>query len=263
MGVFKNKVVWITGASSGIGLALVKQLDNEGARIILSSRSEDKLNKLNSELIGQDHLVLPLDLEKSSDFEQLAAKVYSKYGRIDYLINNGGMSQRSEVHLTPLEVDRRIMEVNYFGHIALTKCVLPFMIRQKSGHIVAISSIAGKFGFYLRSAYSAAKHALHGFYESLMLEQEKNGIKVTIACPGKINTNISVNAINGHGETHGEMDHNQATGMSAEQCALELLLAVQRGKYEVLIGNKEIKAVTLKRFFPKLFWKVIRRQSPT
>ena len=163
----------------------------------------------------------------------------------------------------PLEVDRRIMEVNYFGNIALTKAVLPYMITQQSGHIVIVSSIAGKFGFFLRSAYSAAKHALHGFYESLMLEQEKNGLKVTIACPGKINTNISVNALNEEGKTHGEMDHNQATGMSAQQCALELLLAVQRGKREVLIGNKEIKAVTLKRLYPKLFWKVIRKQKAT
>lgn len=263
MSVFKDKIVWITGASSGIGLALVQQLDHEGARLVLSSRNAAKLEEVKATLVGTDHFILPLDLEDSSNFGQLAEQVIAKFGRIDYLINNGGMSQRSEAHSTPLEIDRRIMEVNYFGNIALTKVVLPYMIQQKSGHIVVISSIAGKFGFFLRSAYSAAKHALHGFYESLALEQEKNGIKVTIACPGKINTNISINALNEEGKSHGEMDHNQATGMSAEQCAMELLLAVQRGKREILIGNREIKAVTIKRFFPKLFWKIIRKQKAT
>ncbi len=261
---FKGKVVWITGASSGIGEALARQLDKEGAKLILSARNKEKLEQLKSELKNdQEHFVLVLDLENSAVFNALAEEVKAKYGRIDCLINNGGISQRSEAHATALEVDRRLMEVNYFGNIALTKAVLPHMMEQKSGHIVVISSIAGKFGFFLRSAYSATKHALHGFYESLMLEQEKNGIQVTLACPGKINTDISVNALTEAGEKHGEMDHNQATGMSAEQCALELLLAVKRNKREVLIGNKEIKAVTLKRLFPKLFWKVIRKQKAT
>lgn len=263
MRTFKDQVVWVTGASSGIGLALVRQLDAEGAKIILSSRNIEKLEQVRTSLKGTDHLILPLDLEHSAEAANWAQTVHEKYGRIDYLINNGGMSQRSEAHLTSLEIDRRMMEVNYFGNIALTKAVVPYMITQKSGHILVVSSIAGKFGFYLRSAYSAAKHALHGFYESLALEQEKNGIHVTIACPGKINTDISLNALNEDGKKHGQMDHNQATGMSAEQCALEMLLAVRENRREVLIGNKEIKAVTLKRFFPRLFWRIIRKQSAT
>ena len=187
----------------------------------------------------------------------------NKFGRIDYLFNNGGLSQRSNASETAIEIDRKIMEVNYFGNITLTKAVLPYMQNQKSGHVVVISSIAGKFGFFLRSAYSASKHALHGFYESLMLEEEKNGLKVTIACPGKINTDISVNALDSSGGNHGKMDHNQATGMSARQCVIELLNAVSREKKEVLVGNKEIKAVALKRFFPKLFWKIIKKQPAT
>lgn len=263
MKTFRDKVVWVTGASSGIGLALVRQLDEYGAKVVLSSRNEDRLKEVLSTLKGKEHFILPLDLEHTERAAQWAASVQQHYGRIDCLINNGGMSQRAEAHETPLDVDRRMMEVNYFGNIALTKAVLPYMMQQRSGHIVVVSSIAGKFGFFLRSAYSAAKHALHGFYESLALEQEKNGIRVTIACPGKINTNISVNALNAEGEAHGKMDHNQATGMSAEQCAIEMLLAVQRGQREVLIGNKEIRAVTIKRFFPKLFWKIIRKQSAT
>lgn len=264
MNIFENKTVWITGASSGIGKEMAIQLANSGANIILSSRKRAPLEEIRNELNNNEkHLVLPLDLEQSSNFEALAKEVFQKYGQIDYLFNNGGLSQRSNASETPLEVDRRIMEINYFGNIALTKAVLPYMQEQKNGHIVIISSIAGKFGFFLRSAYSASKHALHGFYESLLLEEEHNNIKVTIACPGKINTNISFNALNSSGDTHGEMDHNQETGMSAQECVEILLNAVIKEKKEILIGNKEIKAVTLKRFFPKLFWKIIRKQSAT
>ena len=211
----------------------------------------------------EDHLCLLLDLENSENFSELTSKVISKYGRIDMLVNNGGLSQRSTVAETTIAIDRRIMEINYFGNIALTKAVLPYMIQQKSGHFVVISSISGKFGFFLRSAYSASKHALHGFYESLLLEEEDNGIKVTIACPGKINTNISVNALNKEGGSHGIMDHNQATGMTAEECVKQLFTAVAKNKKEVLIGNKEILVVKIKRFFPRLFWKIIKRQSAT
>lgn len=264
MNSFQNKVVWITGASSGIGEALANQLAVAGATLVLSGRNYNRLEEVRLKLpLPEKHLVVPLDLEHSSNFSELARSVVEKVQRIDILINNGGISQRGTAFETDEVVDRRIMEVNYFGNIALTKAVLPYMRKQGSGHIVVLSSIAGKFGFFLRSAYSASKHALHGFYESLMLEEEGNGIKVTIACPGKINTNISVNALNSSGQSHGVMDHNQATGMSAEECAQKMLKAVLKGKKEVLIGNKEIKAVTLKRFFPALFWKIIRKQSAT
>lgn len=260
---FKDKVVWITGASSGIGAEIAKQVAEQGATVVLSARSLDKLQQVRVTLKGENHLCLPLDLEDSSQFVALANEVVSIFGRIDYLFNNGGLSQRSEASKTPLEVDRRIMEINYFGNIALTKAVLPIMQQQKSGHIIPISSIAGKFGFYLRSAYSASKHALFGFYESLALEEEKNGIKITIAIPGKINTNISVNALTETGDVHGKMDHNQETGMSVTDCVQKMLKAVEKDKREVLIGNKEIKAVTLKRFLPNIFWKVIKKQSAT
>lgn len=261
---FQDKIVWITGASSGIGEEIALQMATAGAKLILSARNAAKLETLKQKLANSErHIVVALDLEDSSNFTELVKKVVDHFGRIDFLFNGGGISQRSEVHETPMEVDRRIMETNYFGNIALTKAVLPIFRAQKSGHFIVISSIAGKFGFYLRSAYSASKHALHGFYESLMLEEAHNSIFVTIVCPGKINTQISVNALNANGESHGVMDHNQETGMPASECAQEIIQAVVARKPEVLIGKKEIKAVTLKRFFPKLFWKVIRKQSAT
>lgn len=261
---FKDKVVWVTGASSGIGKEICRQLDEHGARLILSARSVDQLEELRSSLHHSDaHTVIQLDLAENDNYSELVTRVIEKYDQIDYLFNSGGVSQRSEAIQTDLDVDRKIMEINYFGNIALTKAVLPYMQKQHSGHIIVTSSIAGKFGFYLRSAYSASKHALHGFYESLLLEEAKNNIAVTIACPGKINTPISTNALKGDGSKHGEMDHNQSTGMSVEECVKQLLKATAKKKKEVLIGNKEIKAVTLKRFFPGLFWKVIKKQKPT
>jgi len=262
-GDFKDKVVWITGASSGIGEETAVQLAAKGAKLILSARNASRLEEVKSSLMGEGHMVMPLDLENSSDFTEKAKEVIDHFGRIDVVVNNGGLSQRSTAAETSLEIDRRIMEINYFGNIALTKAVLPYMQAQKSGHFVVISSISGKFGFFLRSAYSASKHALHGFYESLILEEEHNGIGVTIVCPGKINTDISVNALNGTGEKHGIMDHNQETGMSVEDCVAQMIRAVESNKKEIYIGNREILAVKIKRYFPALFWKVIRKQSAT
>ena len=259
-----KQVAWITGASSGIGEELCKQLAKKGFRLILSSRSEAKLTELKNGLPDSgDHLIVPLDLEHSEHFPELVKQTLVEVKRIDYLYNCGGLSQRAEASETSLEVDRRIMEINYFGTVALTKAILPIMQAQKSGHIIAISSIAGKFGFYLRSAYSASKHAIQGFFESLLLEEAKNNISVTIAFPGKINTPISLSALGKDGNAHGEMDHNQETGMPVDQCVSILLKAVEKKKKEVLIGNKEINAVTLKRFFPRLFWKIIAKQSAT
>ena len=166
MNNFQGKTAWVTGASSGIGEGIVRDLAEKGVKIILSARNLDALEKIKATLPNSDqHICISLDLEHSQNFPELANEVISKMGKIDFLFNNGGLSQRSEAGETPLEVDRRIMEINYFGNIALTKAVLPYMQKQKSGHIIVISSIAGKFGFFLRSAYSASKHALQGFYE--------------------------------------------------------------------------------------------------
>lgn len=261
---FENKIVWITGASSGIGRELAIQLALKGSKIVLSARNKEALESLKQELKNSgDHMVLPLDLAENKHFDELAKQVIERYQRIDYLFNSGGISQRSEVAKTGIEVDRRIMEVNYFGNIALAKAVLPYMQKQKSGHFIITSSIAGKFGFFLRSAYAASKHALHGFYESLLLEEEKNNIDVTIVCPGKINTPISMSALTEDGTPHGEMDHNQATGMSVEECVRQILDATAKKKKDVLIGGKEILAAKIKRFSPALFWKIIRKQKAT
>ena len=260
--MFKDKVVWITGASSGIGEEAAKQLNALGAIIILSARNRAQLEMVQKELKHPaKSVILPLDLEKSADFPGVVRDVVTTFGRVDYLVNNGGLSQRGEAAETSLDIDRRIMEINYFGNIALTKAVLPYMQKQKSGHIVVISSVAGKFGFYLRSAYAASKHALQGFYESLLLEEAKNNIYVTLVYPGKINTGISLSALNSKGDAHGKMDHNQETGMPVNTCVQKMIRAIRRKRKSVLIGNREIWAVHIRRFWPGLFWRIIRNQK--
>lgn len=261
---FKDKVSWIVGASSGIGEEIAKQINADGGIVVLSARKVDKLNEVQKSLkFPEKSFIIQLDLEDQSNFEELTKQVIAKYDKIDYLFNNGGVSQRGEAVETQMQVDRRMMEINYFGNIALTKIVAPYMREANGGHIVVISSIAGKFGFYLRSAYSASKHALQGFYESFLLEEAKHNINVTLAYPGKINTPISESALNATGESHGVMDHNQETGMSAEDCVKKLLKAVLKRKKSILIGNRELWAVHIKRLSPALFWRIIKNQSAT
>lgn len=261
---FKDKVIWITGASSGIGEALALEFAKHEARLILSARRGDELKRVAAltKLPELDLMILPFDLSDTKNASGLAAQVMNKFGRIDILINNGGYSQRSEAIETSIDIDRQLMEVNYFSYVALTKSVLPYMKRQKSGHIIAVSSIAGKFGFYLRSSYSAAKHALHGFFDSLRLETEKQGIKTLIVCPGKIKTNVSYNAVTANGTSHNKMDESHEEAMSAEECAKQIISGILKNKEEIYIGGKEILMVKIKRFFPKLFGRLIRKQSP-
>ena len=180
------------------------------------------------------------------------------FGRIDVLIHSGGISQRSMVLDTDIEVYRSLMEIDYFSTVILSKAVLPSMINNGFGHIVAISSLTGKFGSPYRSGYAAAKHALHGFYDSLRAEIYKENIWVTLVTPGFIHTNVSVNALTEHGKKLNEMDDAQAKGMSPEECARKIIKGIINQDNEILVGGKETFAVYLKRFFPNLFARIIR-----
>jgi short-subunit dehydrogenase len=264
MYVLKGKVIWLTGASSGIGEALAKALHQQGAKLVLSARRREELERVVAacKIPPADVLVLPLDLAEPGNFDECKSKVLNQFGRIDVLINNGGISQRSLAKDTPVSVDRRIMEVNYFGTVALTKAVLPELIKQKDGLIVVVTSAVGKFGSPWRSGYSASKHALHGFYDSLRAEVYEYGIKVLLVCPGFIHTNVSVNALTGSGEKLGTMDTATAAGLSADECASQIVSAIKTGKEEVVVAKfKERFAVWAKRFFPLIFSSMIRRMA--
>ncbi len=204
--------------------------------------------------------VFPLDLTDGESIKEVSNDVLSKF-QIDILFNNGGISQRSLTSETALENDRKIFEVNYFGHVQMTKAVLPQMLARKTGHIVTISSLTGKWGFYLRSAYAASKHALHGFFDSLRMEVEDLGLQVTLITPGFIATEISKHAIDKTGNPSGKMDNNQAQGISPEECAKQILAGIAAGKEEFGVGGKELRALFLHRYFPKLFKKILKRQA--
>jgi short-subunit dehydrogenase len=257
-------VVWITGASSGIGEELAYQYAKEGAILVLSARREDELLRVkkNMQLPDYQVFILPLDIEKANELPQKVAEVIKTFGRIDILINNAGISQRSCVLETDFAVYLKIMNINFFGVVALTKAVLPIMIAQKSGKIAVTSSLSGKFGTKMRSGYCASKHALHGFFDSLRAEVWQENIQITLICPGYIKTNISVNAINADGGKHGKMDENQSQGMPVEECARRIIKAIKQGKQEVYMGGKEVLGVYLKRFLPSILSRILRKTTP-
>jgi short-subunit dehydrogenase len=257
-----NSVIWITGASSGIGEALVYELAKRGAKLIISARRKMELERVKSSCSAENQAsiaILPLDLSQQNTLKLMVEAAINYFGRVDILINNGGISQRSLTIDTKIDVYRKLMEVNYFGTIELTKHLLPHFHQNKAGHIAVVSSLVGKFGTPYRSGYAAAKHALHGFFDSLRAELYDDNIKVTMICPGFIKTNVSMNALTENGDKLNEMDEAQSKGMSAEACAQNIIKAIEKGKNEVYIGGKERYYVYVKRLFPNLFARIMRQ----
>ncbi len=262
MAKVNGKVIWITGASSGIGKALAKELAQKGTQLILSSRQDEALQAVQNSFPAaarENSRILPLDLAQPETLEAKANEALAMFGRIDILIHSGGISQRGMALDTKITVDRRIMEVNYFGAIILTKAVLPSMIANGFGHLVPISSLVGKFGSPFRSGYAASKHALHGFFDSLRAETYQQNILITLVTPGFVQTNVSLNALTEDGKELNQMDEGQQKGMRAEDCARKIISGIEQEKNELLMGGKEVLAVYLKRFFPGLFARVIRK----
>lgn len=257
-------VYWITGASSGIGKALATELAREGNALILSGRNEDALLELRQSLSSKVQAkVLTFDMLAMEEFSEITAQAIGVFGHVDVLVNNAGVSQRSLAMETSVEVEKRLMDINYFSQVALTKALLPHFVQRKQGHVVVISSIAGKFSIGLRSTYAAAKHALHGYFEALRLELMDVPVYVTMICPGRVKTNVSMNALQGNGAAHNLMDEGQRKGISAEACARSIVKAIQAKKYEVLIGRLELIPVYLRRYFPPLFYALIKKIKPT
>ncbi len=264
MKFYHNKIIWITGASSGIGRALAIEFSRQGASLILSARNNEALIETRS--LCADHKnvkLLTLDLQEIQTFEEKTKEAISLFDGLDILINNGGVSQRGFANETPLVVDRKIFEINYFGTIGLTKAVLPYFIKNKKGQIAVTSSVVGKFGSPVRTAYAASKHALHGFFDSLRAELYDENIGVTIICPGPINTAISENALTASGDKQNKKDEAIAGGMNPEVLAKKYIKALKKNKREAWIGKKEVFAIYVKRFFPGLFARIIRNVKVT
>ncbi len=262
-----NKVVWITGASSGIGEALAYELARKDCKLILSARRKEELERVKGNCPSDRQAeirVLPLDLTASSTLQLSVEAAIQIFGHIDVLVNNGGISQRSFAKDTLISVDRTIMEVNFFGTIAITKYLLPHFLARKQGHFVTVSSVTGIFGTPYRSAYAASKHALHGFFDSLRAELYKDvgeAITVTMICPGFIHTPITLSAVTGDGTPLGKMDEAQFKGKPADWCARKIVSAIEKRRQEVYIGGIETLGVRFKRLFPKLFSRYIRNAA--
>jgi len=257
-----DKTIWITGASSGIGEAMAVYASRQGAKLVLSARRAAELERVRAACADPQRVaVLPLDLTRF-DADEALRSAEACFGPVDILVNNAGISQRSLMVETTMDVYRRIMEVDFFATVALTKAVVPGMQGRGGGHVVVISSVVGKMGTPLRTGYAAAKHALHGFYDAARAELWRDGVKFTVVCPGFIRTAVSLNAITGDGGRHAQMDAGQARGMDAGRCAQRIWAGVRRDVDELYVGPEKL-AIYLQRWIPSLVSAVVKRAKLT
>ncbi|MGD2035524.1 MAG: SDR family oxidoreductase [Bacteroidales bacterium] len=261
---YKGRKVWITGAASGIGKALALEYSGLGADVILSDRDVGKLKDVVSlcEDRGSEVRFAPFDLEKPDEIKKATAEVLKEIPKLDILICNGGISQRSLAQETPMEIDRKIMEINFFGAVELTKALLPALTAGGGGNIAVTSSMVGKLGFPLRTAYSASKHAIQGYFEALRAELYDQHVKVTIVSPGRIQTSISMNAIDKEGKKHGVLDQGQKNGMPVDRCARKIIRAIRKSKKELWVGRNEILLIYIRLYLPWLFHTLARKIKP-
>ncbi|MCG8452190.1 MAG: SDR family NAD(P)-dependent oxidoreductase [Spirochaetales bacterium] len=264
--VLKGQKVWITGASSGIGLELAILAAEAGAHLHLFSSRKDSLAEAARICVAKGASSVhytAVDVADSLATEKAAKEALQGGGTPQYLLLNAGISQRSLTAETDFSVTRRIMDVNFFGAVMMTRVVLPSMIEAGGGHIAATSSIVGLFGFPLRSAYSASKHALHGYFETIALEYAHKNIQTTLAVPGRIKTPIGMRSLKGDGQVYGKTDPGQAQGMDARLCAKRYWKAVLQGKWQIVIGGSETIIVFFRRWIPPLFRRIARKVKPT
>jgi short-subunit dehydrogenase len=263
---YQGKTIWITGASSGIGEAFARAFYKEGANLILSSRREKALLEVKKSL-GQETSnvkVVLLDLTDTDSFSAKTKEALEAFGQIDVLLNNGGVSQRATVMESEMKTYRRLMEINYFGAVGLTKQVLPHMVERKSGHIIVTSSVAGKIGTKYRSGYAASKHAVQGFFNSLRQEMYQHKVAVTLLCPGFIKTNISKNALTGDGSKFNKMGDAHSNAMTADEMVEKVLPKIKSQKEEIYVtGLKEGLALWVQRFSPTLLNKILKNKKVT
>ncbi|EJI85787.1 dehydrogenase [Alishewanella aestuarii B11] len=259
----QDKVIWITGASGGIGEALAKQFAAAGAKVVLSARRRTELERVQQSLPQPErHLTVPLDICDEHAQQQALDKIIHHYGRLDWLINNAGISQRALVMDTSSDTDRKIMEIDYFAQVALSRRVLSVMLKQGTGQLVFISSVAGLVGTQYRGSYSAAKAALHLWANSVRAELYNQGIRVAVVFPGFVKTAVSMNALTGSGEALGKMDDAQAKAMTADEFATATLKALRKGNSYIVIGGfKEKLAAFIARLSPELLYRLIRKSK--
>lgn len=266
----RNAVVVVTGATSGLGRECAKAFYAAGAKLVLCGRNVEALEELAQELMASHSpqkkthkpFTVTFDLADSEAIVAAGAEILQCFGYVDILINNAGISYRGAIVDTTVDVDKKVMETNYFGTVALTKALLPSMIKRRRGHIVAISSIQGRIGIPFRSAYAASKHATQAFFDCLRAEVKQDEIEVTVISPGYIHTNLSINAITGDGSRYGAMDRNTAQGRSPAEVAQDVLVAVGKKKKEVVVADwVPSLAIYLRSLAPGLFFSIMASRA--
>jgi short-subunit dehydrogenase len=256
---YKGKVCWITGASSGIGASLAIALSHLDAFLILSARSLENLQKIRSLCANPDRVyILACDMEDLEGLPAIALTSWEQFCGIDYVFLNAGFAVRDLVMNTGLDLFQKEMNINFFSTVLISKTLLPLMRERNSGHFIVTSSLSGRYGVPKLSAYSASKHALHGYFESLRAEHERDGIRVTIITAGLVKTAITLHALKGNGEPYARMEESVAHGISPEHCAREILHATSRRRNEALVGGADKYSVWVKRFLPGFFDYIIR-----
>ncbi len=260
-GSLSNKVVWITGASSGLGKALAQECALQGAQLVLTARRTDELEKVRLSLTNpEQHICVSADISNEQQVRHAHEQVLNQKGRIDWLMNNAGLSQRALIADTTMQTERAIMEVDYFSQVFLTKTVLPTFLQQKSGRIIFVSSVAGLLGTQYRASYSAAKAAIHMWANSLRAEVAQDGVKVSVIFPGFVKTNVSFNALNGQGKPQGHQDEAIENGLEPEAFAKTVVTALLNDEeYIVVGGTKEKLGVLISRLSPSILYKMIRK----
>lgn len=259
---FKGKTALITGAASGIGEAISYQLAKRGTNVILTGLGPEALDKVKNKCIteyGVKAESMEINLADTSTLDNLFDFVNSLHVNIDIFLLNAGISQRAKVFETDFSVDKKIMDIDYFGSVYLIKKFKDMLMASKYTAIGVTVSISGLFGYPLRSAYCASKHALFGFFESLELENPN--LHVTFMIPGRVNTQISKSAMLGNGEKYDKMDPGQAHGIDVNKCAEKAVKAIAKGKHRKLLGSTELLMVYIHKYFLGLYYKLARKVS--
>ena len=260
---FKDKVVWITGASSGIGKELALQLSAQKAKLILTARNKEALETVQQLCLQQTSFckIVVANLSKEEEAEKSVATTIEQFDTIDFVFLNAGVTQRSLAFETDTSVYRSLMEINFFAPVLITQRLLPYFKKQGNGHFVAMSSVAGLMGFPYRSGYAAAKHALMGYFETLQTENAIEGVKYTIISPGRINTPISISALTKDGSPHLKNDIGQLNGIPVEKCVFQILKAVENNKKHIIIARGEYWLWVIKKLMPALFYIIANKKG--
>lgn len=256
---FQNKIIWLTGASSGIGEALAYEFCKRGACVILSARRAEELERVRAQCVDPTRAkILPLDVADLETIPRKAEQARALFGAIDILVNNAGITQRGRVVETEQRVLERVFQVNFFGAVALTRAVLPEMLERRAGHIVAVSSLAGRLPIPKYAAYCSSKSALNAYFDSLRAEVARKGIKVTLILPGFVQSDISKNSLDAHGKPRGKAA-NMRNAMPADVAARKMANAIARGQEHYEFGGIERFAVPVRMFAPRVYSYAIKR----